>query len=319
MTAPSFGFKLPNCGGIVCQPEWANPRTILDLAQRAQSLSYDSLWVHDHLLMPAEYEHLADAHIYDPMTVMTQVLASIPEITLGSAAVVLPLNEPVSLARRMMTLQSFHPGRVVFGVGGGQYASEFAAFGDTDMFSKRGKVVTEYLELLEQLFTQGTVDFTGEFRTLSKAIFHPTANQVGRPPLWIAGNALPAIRRAARFGDGWITLTRSASELREGIALLQEQRAQHGRCDRQFDVAMSTTVIREAPGRKARDGGIHEHRRTVYGDTDSVAAQLRAFNSLGVGTFILTFGVDELESLYEDLAWFSAEVMPALTGAGSHV
>ena len=309
MSVPvSFGLKLPNCAGMMCPPEWARPDTIVDLARRAQRSGYSSAWLHEHLLMPAEYEHLGNAHLYDPSVVMATVLASVPDIVVGTAAVVLPLSEPVSLARRMMTMQSFHPGRAVFGLGAGQYASEFAAFG-TDLFDKRGRVMEEYLRLIDDLVDSGMVTFDGEFRSLAGARFHPTAAAVGRPPIWIAGNAAPAIRRAARFGDGWISVAKSPEELGECVAMLKEHLGS-GRRDagRPFHVAMSTTVVREDAGRAAR-AGLHEHRRVVRGDAAEICADLAAYADAGVDTFILTFGANALEEVHEDLEWFASEVV----------
>jgi alkanesulfonate monooxygenase SsuD/methylene tetrahydromethanopterin reductase-like flavin-dependent oxidoreductase (luciferase family) len=225
---------------------------------------------------------------------------------------ILPLNEPVSLARRMMTMQAFAPGRAIFGVGAGQYESEFSAFG-SDLFRKRGKVTEEYLTLIRALHEGGTVTVPGEFRSVTDGVFHPGAQTVGRAPIWVAGNAPAAVRRAGRLGDGWICAARPLEDVRAGVQMVHEVVAGAGRDpDADFTVALSTTLVRVAPGRRPRDGGLHEHSRNISGGADEIADTLSGFAQAGVDHVILTFAVDELTDLKHDLEWFATAVAPAV-------
>jgi probable F420-dependent oxidoreductase len=305
---PTYGFKLPNCGGMMARPEWATPETILRLAGRAADLGFHSVWLHDHFVAPKEYDHLPQVPALDPLTVMSYLTAAVPGITVGTAALVLPLRDPVALAKQMVTLSEFAPGRVVFGLGAGQYESEFEAFG-SDAFGKRGKVVEESLSLIGTLLSQDRVTFDGEFRRLRDARIQPLPSS--RPPVWVAGNAPPAIRRAARLGDGWICAARSEDEVAESVRLVRATRQKAG--GGPFTVALSTTVVRGERG--GRSGPkLHEHRRTISGDAVTVAATMDRYAAAGVDHVILTFSTDTVDALVEDMEWFAENVVGATAG-----
>jgi alkanesulfonate monooxygenase SsuD/methylene tetrahydromethanopterin reductase-like flavin-dependent oxidoreductase (luciferase family) len=299
---PTYGFKLPNCGGMMAQPDWATPETIMRLARRAADLGYHSVWLHDHFVAPKEYDHLPEVPALDPLTVMSQVTAVVPDITVGTAALVLPLREPVALAKQMVTLSAFAPGRVIFGLGAGQYESEFEAFG-SDTFGKRGKVVEESLVLIGKLMAEDRVTFDGQFRQLRAARFEP--RPVSRPPIWVAGNAAPAVRRAARLGDGLIIAARSEEEVVESVRFARQARDTAG--GGAFPIALSTTVVRAERGGR---GGpkLHEHKRNIAGTAAEVAAAMGRYAAAGVDHVILTFSTDTVDALVEDMEWFAENV-----------
>jgi probable F420-dependent oxidoreductase len=307
---PTFGLKLPNCGGMMCPPEWATPETILRLATRAAELDLHSVWLHDHFLVPTEFAHLPHAPGFDPLTVMGYLAASTQTIKIGTAALVLPLHEPVLLAKRMMTLESFAPGRTIFGVGAGQYESEFDAFG-SDIFSKRGRVTEEYLNIVRALVSDGPVSFDGEFRRLRDARFEPRSGAIGRPPVWVAGKAPVAIRRAARLGQGWICVNMPPEDVRHGADLIAETRAADtASADGEFTIAMSTTISRQSAGTARQDRKLHEHKTSFSGDATGVAETIGRYVAAGVDHFIVTFATETVEALLEDLEWFVREVVP---------
>ncbi|BCB89906.1 LLM class flavin-dependent oxidoreductase [Phytohabitans suffuscus] len=305
---PTFGFKLPNCGGMMARPEWTTPANILRLARRAAELGFDSVWLHDHYVAPREYDHLPLVPALDPLTVMSYVTAAVPGITVGTAALVLPLREPVALAKQMVTVSEFAPGRVVFGVGAGQYESEFEAFGST-AFGRRGKVVEESLTLIGRLMSEDRITFDGEFRQLRDARIQPLP--ATRPPIWVAGNAPPAIRRAARHGDGWICAARAEPEVAELVRLARTSREKAG--GGPFTVALSTTVARAERG--GRSGPkLHEHKHNITGDAAAVAAAIDRYAEAGVDHVILTFATDTLDALVEDMQWFAENVVGVTAG-----
>lgn len=305
-----FGFKLPNCGGVLCEPSWATPQVMRRLASRAEILGFDSLWMQDHLLTPRELQHLGPVDFHEPLVTAAHVLSVTQRASVGVATIILPFREPVLLAKQLSTLEALFPHRVVAGFGTGRYESEFDALGVD--WKDRGAIADEYLETLVALLRAGDVESvsTDGQRGVTAAQMYPRP-PAGSLPMWIGGNVGAALRRSAKFGDGWISAALSIDEAREHIGRLREAVVAHGRPWDGFSVALSLTIRPEA---SERAGGpeLHRHRNAVAGSSDEVTAALHAYKEAGVTDFLIAFDVGELEELESAMAWFAGEIMPAL-------
>jgi probable F420-dependent oxidoreductase len=306
----SIGFKLPNCGGVLCRPEWATPATIHDLAARADRLAFDGVWLHDHLVTPRELRDLGPLSFYEPLITMATLAQAFPRLTVGVATVVLPLRDPVLLAKQIGTLDGFFPGRLIFGLGAGRYESEFEAVG-VDLFQQRGKVSKEYLEIIGALLTEDPVTYEGAFRQLADVSMHPKPAGPARSPIWYAGNAPVAAARAGRHADGWIGATLSPGEFSAIIGPMLRARDSVGRDPSDFSIAVSATVERSrAVATASNVEPLHQHASTITGSTDQIAAQLNHFVAIGATHFLLSLRADQLDQLEDDMEWFAAEVLP---------
>ena len=141
-----FGFALPHVGTET------NREAIVAVAQRAEALGFDSLWVLDRLLWPskptAKYPGTPEGRlpkemqvVYDPLTVLTFVAASTQKVQLGTSVLALYRN-PVIMAKIGATLDQLADGRFIFGVGVGWTADEFTAVGQPGQ--KRGRMEAYY-------------------------------------------------------------------------------------------------------------------------------------------------------------------------------
>ena len=314
-----IGFKLPNCAGVLCEPEWATPQNLLRLSQLAQRLGYDSLWMHDHLVAPDEVK-IDEPNFHEPLIMISLLAALVPDITFGIATIILPLRDPVLFARQLVTMHAFFPGRFIAGIGVGRYESEFLASG-SQMFRKRGKMTTEALQLIQGLWQQPELDFDGEFYKLQGARFYPKPAAHGQIPIWVGGNSEAAVRRAATLGDGYVPAAKVPDEIRADRALLIEALEEAGRDPEGFPIGLSLTV--ELVGDsdaltedlEARGLHGHAHDRVVHGKPQRVAERLQELASAGVDHFLLSFRATELEELEDRLEWFAREVRPQLEGA----
>lgn len=310
MERPHFGFKLPNCGGVLCETDWARPDTILELAGLARELGYDSVWLHDHLLTPRELQHLSQPRFYEPMTVMAAVAGAVPEIQVGVATLILPLRDPVLLAKQVVTMEHFFPGRTIIGVGLGQYESEFQAFG-TDSYRSRGRVANEHLDIIEALLAEGPATVTGTSRSVVEAEAYPKPGSADAPTIWIGGNSDAAAKRAARYGTGWISSgALSPQDVEAQMSAIQPQR-------QPFHAVLTATVAREdlpaqpdAPG----EHRIHQHASVIAGDAAHVARQVRSYVAAGVSHFLLTFRSADLDAVRAQMRWFISDVAPLVDG-----
>ena len=314
-----IGYKLPNCAGVLCEPDWAHPGTIEDLAQLAHGLGYDSLWMHDHLLAPKEIQ-AAEPVVLEPLIAMARLTAMIPDIQFGIATLVLPLRDPILVARQLMTLYMFSPGRVIAGVGVGRYESEFVSMGSA-WYHERGKVTTEFIRLIRCLWEEGDTSFNGTYRSAECGRFFPKLGRSGDLPIWVGGNSAAALRRAASVGDGFVPAAKTPEEIRADRASLTRQLEELGRDPAGFPIGLSLTVEavhrQHARAEDLEERGLHGHGRdkAVAGEAEAVALRLNEFIESGVEHFLLSFRASTLTALKEDMEWFSSAVRPQLVDA----
>src|ERR1043165_6098152 len=168
----------------------ATPDAVLDLAQRAEALELDSLWLADHVAFPtavaSRYPYsatgdfpadLADP-LPEPIAPLGVLAGATKRIRLGTAVLVMPYRNPVLLGRMLVTLDQFSGGRIVLGAGVGWLEEEFVALG-APPFAKRGKATDEYIEIVKAICAGGQVSYQGE--TYRFEALHSSPGSVQRP------------------------------------------------------------------------------------------------------------------------------------------
>lgn len=310
-----IGYKLPNCAGVLCEPDWATPANLQRLSDLAARLGYDSLWFHDHLLAPKEV-NIPTPDFYEALITLSHLATRLPSMTFGVATLILPLRDPVLLARQLTTLNAFFPGRVILGVGVGRYETEFEACG-SDRFHRRGRAADEALQLVRALWDQDNVTFEGAFSAARQARHfpkHPGATL----PIWVGGNAAASIERAAAYGDGYLPAAKHPDELRQDREQLHRALEQRGRDPASFPLGLSLTVDLREPGEHSAEDleerGMHGHAasRVVTGAAPEVAEKLAQLAAVGVSHFALSFRAHSLSQLEDRLERFARDVRPHL-------
>lgn len=201
-----FGFGVPNIGPL------GSADSVKTIAIRAEELGYDSLWVIERLLYPVSpktpYPVTPDGslpdvyrHILDPLETLTFVSAHTTKIALGTSVLDIPYYNPVTLARRISTLDRFSGGRIRLGLGLGWSQDEYDAVGAS--FRNRGKLADEFLATLKAIWTTNPVEFKGNFYTVPKSFIDSKPVQKPHPPIYLAAFAPVALKRIARAADGW--------------------------------------------------------------------------------------------------------------------
>lgn len=169
---------------------------LLELAERAERLGFDSVWVGDSLL--ARPRH-------DPLTLLAAVAGRLRRVELGTAVLLPALRNPVVLAHQVATLDQISEGRLILGVGIAtdvpNIRAEFTAAGVT--FDKRVGRLLEGLKLARALWTGQPVDWDGRWK-VQGGVLGPTPYRPGGPPIWIAGSQPASLERAGRIFDGWL-------------------------------------------------------------------------------------------------------------------
>ncbi|MCE2391459.1 MAG: TIGR03619 family F420-dependent LLM class oxidoreductase [Proteobacteria bacterium] len=242
-----LGFPCMSLYPPTLQPWEAGARgeDLVAVARRAEEAGFDYLSFSDHVVMSAEMEEAMGARWCESLTSMAFVAGATRRIQVYSSVLVLPYRDPVMLAKQCSTLDFMSDGRLVLGVGIGHLEREFEVLRVSR--PQRGPITDEYLAALKVLWTEEKPRFEGEFTSFDGIVFEPKPVRKPHPPLWIGGNSPAAIRRAARFGDGWVPWKITPEEL---PACLEELRAQPGfeARDRPFDVVMPGTIIQREEG-----------------------------------------------------------------------
>ncbi len=311
MTA-TFGCSMPSRGPM------SSPQSLRSLAQRAEDLGYDSIWVSDHIILPHDVKSFypyaedgvatfkPDQPYYEPIATLNFLAGCTQRVRLGTHVLIVPYRNPVTTAKQLSTLDVLSEGRVILGIGVGWMEEEFQALG-LDTYPVRGAVTDEYLRLYKELWTKDLAEFDGEYYKLSGAGFEPKPVQKPHIPIWVGGHTGPAIRRAAQLGDGWMPIglrppaILEPEEMAAKISRLRTLTARAGRPEDAVDVTFSTNVVFEEPA--GRD------RRMMSGRPEQIAADLRQYQDLGVKNFIIGFAGDEAAALQENMERFSREVM----------
>jgi alkanesulfonate monooxygenase SsuD/methylene tetrahydromethanopterin reductase-like flavin-dependent oxidoreductase (luciferase family) len=302
--ALNVGFKLPNIGGLMCPPEWANVATVMSLAETAAGLGFDSVWLQDHVITPQEMEDHTDPPFLEPFTVSMRLAALVPSVRIGVATYVLPLREPLTFTKQLVTAAAFYPGRLIAGLGSGRYRSEFERYG-SDLFDQRDKILTEYVDLMRELFTQDRVTYQGRFRGVDDAEMYPKPLP-GSLALWLHGTGPMGVRRAARIADGLIAGSSVLERFAEIADWFRTEREATGRGP--APIAVSLRVDQGAPGEPEQ----MDHGILLRGTAEVVARVLSRYAALGLTDVLLTFPAETIEELVGKMTWFAQEVRPMI-------
>jgi probable F420-dependent oxidoreductase len=193
----SVGYLVPTREAIMSgEPETGR---LIALAERAEQLGYQSIWVGDSITSRPRHE---------PLTMLTAIAMRTTNATLGTAVLLPALRHPVAMAHQVATLDRLAEGRLVLGVGiGGDSPSnraEFAALGVD--FERRLGRMNDHLDLCRKLWSGEPVDHHGEFYSVEQTTIGPSAHTPGGPPLWVTGSSAAGQRRAGTRYDGWMPI-----------------------------------------------------------------------------------------------------------------
>ena len=332
-----FSIQLPTCTeGLVNPVPFARPEDFVRLAQAAERLGYDAVWGNDHITA-APYvraQWSGPPSFYEVLITLATVGAHTRRVRLGTAVLVLPLRDPVLLAKQVATLDQLTGGRVVLALGIGAYREEFDAHWPRRHAARRGDLLDEALGPLRALFTERTVSHAGPHYAFEKLELYP--KPVQRPlPIYIGGHNEAAVARAARFGQGWLPGWRPFAEVRERTALLRRLTAEAGRDPREVEAAVQFTLVigrtPEAAAERYRATGMVQHRRSLahsgrdpalaeannlIGSPETVAEKIAFLRAAGVDhVCALQFPHDTVPEMLEQMEWFARDVMPAFKGA----
>jgi probable F420-dependent oxidoreductase len=259
-----IGLGAPVSGG------WARPENVSRFALLAEQLGYHSAWTFQRLLVPADNSMAPVYHsVLDPVVTLAYAAAHTTRLRLGIAVLNLPFLSPAIVAKQAASLDVLSGGRLDLGLGIGWSELEFAATGAR--MRRRGARAEEYLGVLRTLWTDEVSHFKGRFYTVPKSRMAPKPVQRPGPPVLLGGSSEPALERAGRAADGWISGSSFDLAMIEHCARVVRTAAEKAG----KDPAQVRIICRGALKLGARDG-------MLTGSYDDVRADAERLAELGV-------------------------------------
>ena len=313
-----FGFSLPGRGPL------AVPDVVLGMAEQAEKLRYASLFVTDHVVLPAStdasvYPYSESGHFpggsqqdyLEPLVMLSHLARATRRIRLGTSVLVVPYRNPLVVAKMLATIDVLSAGRVILGAGVGWLQEEFAALA-APPFAERGRVTDEYLRLMRALWTTDPVTFEGRYYRVRDVHVLPKPVQGGGVPIWIGGHTDAALRRAATLGDGWhpIALRPPGLLVPDDYAAMVKQLHAYAEAAGRDPRAITLTIrvpMAVRPKRARAPGG---PRPLFQGTAAEIIADIRRYQALGVTHFVFDPTVRELRAVRDNMERFADEVRP---------
>ena len=309
---------------------FGEPQEVVELAQMAERLGFDSLSRLDILTTGSPGSGQPPPDFYESLISLAYLAAVTERIRLLVNVIILPLREPVVLAKQLAALDRFSGGRLLCGMGLGTSRAGFEAIRVRDRKANRGKILDEGLEVLNLLLTQDDVSYQGSFFDLKGVSLRPRSAQ-NPLPIYISGNAPATLARVARWATGWIHSTHTAKEpFPQRLNTLSRLLEARGRDLSEIDAAVISiqslartheeAVKRFLNSRVAGRSKGHDWDTFVsesfIGTPTEVAEKIDNYRTQGATHCIgLHIAADNFQELKEQIQMFGEEVLPLLKGS----
>ena len=219
-------------------------------------------------------------------------------IKLGTSVIVLPYRNPLVFAKMISTLDVLSGGRVMLGIGAGWLEEEFRALGVS--FGERGRVTDEYLEIIEELYTNERPAYEGKYNKFWDIEFSPKPIQKPYPPVWVGGGSDSAIRRAVRYGSGWHAVGNVPEEIKEKSELIKSLLSEYSKDENEFVVSVRKNL-------QITSREISDEKEILRGTIEKITDGIEAYKNAGVSYLVFQVLSSDFEGVIETMKTFSEE------------
>jgi probable F420-dependent oxidoreductase len=296
----------------ICIPHYGRAIEVdrmLAVARHAEEAGLDSVWVTDHVIVPRDVDVIYREQMLDPLAVLPWLAGVTERIALGTSVVILPYRSPIPVAKLLASVDVLSGGRLIVGAAIGWMEGEFDALGVP--FKERVSRTEEALELFKTLWTEERPDIQTARHRIAGLQVSPMPLQKPRPPIWIGGTSEGALRRVARFGDGWHATSATPDAFRQGkqtVMKFWREAAREG--DPVW--SMRIPVFIEGVHQWATDQKFLRGRHTVKGTVKQVMGQLAEYQRLGISHMALEVSYSVYPAILETIDLLAGEVKPVL-------
>jgi probable F420-dependent oxidoreductase len=286
---------------------------LVDVAQAADRLGFDSIWVSDHVIWPENYD---SPYPYDPggkypadvdqafceaLTSMTWISAHTTRIKVGSLVVVIPQREPWLLGKQLATLDHFNGGRTILGAGMGWLREEFDTLSAS--FDDRYARGSEMVSLWRTMWSQNPTSFQGRFWSAPPVgvLPHPVRGSI---PIWMGGHGPAALRRAGQLADGWIPFGLDPQQLGKAWRTVQDHAEKAGRDPASLTCALWTPLWLADP-----QGAPYA---PLHAEAEQLIDQLGQYAEAGL-SHLAMFNLAPPEAMVDQLEEIAARLLPEVS------
>ena len=276
-------------------------RDVQAMAQEAERIGCDSVWMADHLL--SRFPGQDESGQWEVFSFLAALAANTSRIALGPLVACTSFRNPALLAKIADSLDEISQGRFILGLGAGWHEPEYKAFGYP--FDHRASRFEEALQIIVPLLREGHVDFKGTYYQAENCVLRPRGPSGGRLPIWIGARRPRMLDLVARYADAhnavWhvdtATLVAEFDDLHAACARV-------GRDPATIEHTAGTIVRLLAPGEAPRPDD-----KSIQGTPEEVAAALRRFAEVGVQHLVVILqprGVEVIQRFARVLALLDA-------------
>jgi probable F420-dependent oxidoreductase len=274
-----LGLILPNDEAAV-NGQTLRFRELRDMAQLAEQVGFDSLWMPDHLLsrFPGEDEK----GFWEAFTFLSGLAAVTSRIQLGPLVACTSFRNPALLARMADSIDEISNGRFILGLGAGGHEPEYRAFGYP--FDHRASRFEEALQIIVPLLREGHVDFEGKYYQAREAVLRPRGPSTSGPPIWIGASRSRMLELTARYADAWNRTAKGfrADHIKAEYPRLLEACQKVGRDPATIELTASVEAHLLSTGEQRT-----ADNPEVTGTPEEIAEMLREFANVGVKHLII--------------------------------
>jgi probable F420-dependent oxidoreductase len=286
------------------------------MAETAERLGYDSVWVGDSITSKPRLE---------PLTIMAALGARTSRVKIGTAVMLNALRHPVHLAHSLATIDNISGGRVILGVGAGRGNNQMFIDEHTNVgvpIGERAARMEESINLMRALWTEEHVSSSGEHYPIHDVTLEPRPVQPSIP-VWISSNWVKrGLRRVAEMGDAWITNVPSVDLLNQCWAKIEDHASAFGRDPKAIGRALYISVNLNDEDAAISEGDefmrayysipyevISKQLLCVFGPPQKCIDAMHKYQESGIDYFIVRFASP---NQMDQLAKFTEHVLPAL-------
>ncbi|HLC26628.1 MAG TPA: TIGR03619 family F420-dependent LLM class oxidoreductase [bacterium] len=326
-----FSVRLPTSNSV------ANVENIVRVAQEAERLGFEGVSVHDHLAFAGDWvacgsveaiDGEREKNFFEALNVLSYVAALTEKVKLQTGILVLPIRNPLHIAKGTATVDVLSRGRLILGVGLG---APYSRQGKKEFESlkvpgrERGLLADEYLEVIRELWTKPKASYKGRTVEFTDVEMYPKPVQKPHPPIWIGGTSMKAVNRAARVGNGWLPSGATVEEVQRGVSAIPGLLIEHGREGSRLTAALNVftvlgkdyddawamaekTLFSLANRFQSIQDGLN---RTLIGSPTDMIQRIREYQEAGLQHIEMKMLYPNIESLLEMMRRFCGEVRPA--------
>ena len=254
-------------------------RDLREMAQVAEQVGLDSIWLADHLIY--RFPNEAESAPWEALTMLSALAAVTTHITLGTLVVCTSFRPPAMLAKMADALDEISGGRFILGLGAGWHQPEYEAFGYP--FDHLASRFDEALQIIVPLLREGHVDFQGQYYQVRNCVLRPRGPSPAGPRILIGARRPRMLQLVASYADAWNTAWHTDTAIvKERYEPLAQACTAIGRDPATIEITVGTEV-RLQP---RKDDGSQDN--AISGTPEEIAGRLQDFASVGNSHLIVS-------------------------------